>query len=443
MATQGKINDAWKQLFQDRPIAADLDRQSYHLIQAQDLKVYMEPRLLAKVDDSTKLPEVLSDHDCAPLSISSNSYILLRPLKTVFHKLEPLPTTPSFYPPGLLEAKLQTIPWNADFTSEPLALDAAFLTGMLGHFLQDSELYLTIRGKRTLQQELPLRFDNIQLPFNAKSVQMEIDAGYESTTDIYLVEAKIGLPDDFNIRQLFFPYHYWNFYLQQIHSVKPVHAIFFSYSSHSFFFFHYQFTNASVLNSLNLVKTGWYILGKQELTWKIINDILAACPQCPSIQNIPFPQADDFVRVLDIVERIASNEENINEVEKEEEEIAGWYDFTPRQGDYYPNAACWLGWLEREAGKWALTTEGRRLADAGLFTKQYLTIQAMAQRPVLRNALEWLGKFHTLPEREQIEEWMSTAVNTGKIKFISGSTVHRRAQTIDKWLQYIKSLIVE
>ncbi|HOC20054.1 MAG TPA: hypothetical protein PKL16_00950 [Anaerolineae bacterium] len=77
MAIQGKINDAWKQLFQDRPIAADLDRQSYHLIQAQDLKVYMEPRLLAKVDDSTKLPKVLSDHDCAPLSISSNSYILL------------------------------------------------------------------------------------------------------------------------------------------------------------------------------------------------------------------------------------------------------------------------------------------------------------------------------------------------------------------------------
>lgn len=40
-------------------------------------------------------------------------------------------------------------------------------------------------------------------------VQVEVDLGCEGRRDIVLIEAKVGQPQDFIIRQLFYPYRKW------------------------------------------------------------------------------------------------------------------------------------------------------------------------------------------------------------------------------------------
>ena len=93
--------------------------------------------------------------------------------------------------------------------SESNALNVASLSGMFKDAFNE-DLYETIQGKmRTNSFEFNIYANDIENSIKVNGAGIEIDGGYESRTKVVLVEAKNSMPDDFVIRQLYYPYRHW------------------------------------------------------------------------------------------------------------------------------------------------------------------------------------------------------------------------------------------
>ena len=90
--------------------------------------------------------------------------------------------------------------------SEMQHLDFAHASGMLEHFVGEGRLYLTIRGRK-YTPEFSFNVGNSQI--TQKSVQTEVDAGYEGEEVVVLVEGKNTKVKNTIIRQLYYPYRKW------------------------------------------------------------------------------------------------------------------------------------------------------------------------------------------------------------------------------------------
>lgn len=443
MAWENKNQDAWVELFKSRPIQQDLDENGYHLIGADDIAEQREPRLMTKFDNSDSLPKVLKDADCSPISISRTGYALIRPHKMLFKILEEVKSEPIAVPINDWQEKIVTIPWGQILKSEAQAIDQAYILPILKTFFEERELWGTIRGRSTLKEEVPIRFQLLEaetktFPFTANGVQVEFDGGYESKNSIYLIEAKIEIPTDINLRQFYFPYWHWVKNLELRSKSKPIRLIFLAYSAHSYYLYEFKFADPQIINSLETVKTGRYVVGELEFSWAQLSRELALVNKSKKILNIPFPQADEFERIINVVELIKISEEATPQ------ELAENYQFTLRQSDYYANAAMWLGWLEETDLGWALTAKGRELlASKSLSEMARKICSVFSERPVVGSGLREMLKQKFVPEKQFLMLEINKALSQNEIKPISGETIPRRAQTIRSWLTYMLNLIKE
>lgn len=138
--------------------------------------------------------------------------------------------------------------------SEMQYVDFAYANSLIRTFMSDPSLVLTIRGRKyTPEFEFKVGNNNLSV----KSVQTEVDAGYEGENSIVLIEAKNGGTDNTIIRQLYYPYRQWN-----IETQKPVHTVFFEKRRISgeniFYLWLYQFDDMYDYNSVKLVKSKRY-----------------------------------------------------------------------------------------------------------------------------------------------------------------------------------------
>ena len=137
--------------------------------------------------------------------------------------------------------------------SEMQYLDYAFASGMIEHFCEVGKLYLTIRGRK-YTPEFNFKVGNSTI--NQKSVQTEVDAGYEGKDHIVLIEGKSLKMKDIIIRQLYYPFRKWS-----IDTKKKVLPVFFEKSDHlSYQFWMYEFKDEYDYNSIELVKSAIYII---------------------------------------------------------------------------------------------------------------------------------------------------------------------------------------
>ncbi|HYZ58461.1 MAG TPA: hypothetical protein VE544_02295, partial [Nitrososphaeraceae archaeon] len=86
------------------------------------------------------------------------------------------------------------------------------------------------------------------------SAQIEVDAVYENVDKIVTVEAKIGIPSSFSIRQLYYPFR--TFHLNK----KPVRNFFFCFepSQQLYLLWEYEFNPESNFESIQLVQSRQY-----------------------------------------------------------------------------------------------------------------------------------------------------------------------------------------
>ena len=133
--------------------------------------------------------------------------------------------------------------------SEMQHLDFVYASSLVRSFLEDESLVLTIRGRKYTPKFEFYAGRHKQL-ITAKSVQTEVDAGYEGRNQIVLIEAKNAATKNTIIRQLYYPFRQW-----QIHTKKKVNILFFEKRKDIYSLWEFGFADEDDYNSIGLLKS--------------------------------------------------------------------------------------------------------------------------------------------------------------------------------------------
>lgn len=426
MKNATKNQDAWSVLNNHLGFIDKINKFGFYEIKAEQIKslTAREPRLMAKFDHSVKRPTIFQDNNISILPITSNSYKLLR-----FNSFFPVDYCTKIQTLSSKEIFLKYESINIhEIQSEDRAIIVSDISNALSEFTQETELKLTNKGKFGLNMfSFNLNTDQGVQNIIVNGAQAELDAGFEGN-NFYLIEAKIGKMDDFNIRQLYFPYRYWSQRLKK----KKVVPILLNYNNNVFYFWKYRFTNPQLFNSISLERTSAYSFeSPEQINIKAIIGSIKESDYVPSDSiSVPFPQADDFEKVITAIELVNSGIAT-------KDEFACRFAFDKRQADYYFNAAKYLNLLDIEKNIVFLSPLGKIVADAGRNERHRLLILTILKRKVFYNTLQLLMKKGSLDTHSVVKLMKKNHVLIGSTE----KMFFRRAQTVIAWCKWIRSLI--
>ena len=196
-------NDAWKELIEKYNIIQEVETNGIFHIKASQIKEYKEPRLMAKWDSTSSLPDILRKNKLNILPDSSSSYvisdfILYQEIPELEEKVEKMThvDVPEY----------ESIDIN-NINSEANAINVLILTGILDDFLGTSKNVSTFNGKMgtgTFEFQVDT-FRNIKRNVVVNNARCEIDGGFENDESVVIMEAKNVVYEDFHIRQLYYP----------------------------------------------------------------------------------------------------------------------------------------------------------------------------------------------------------------------------------------------
>ena len=294
--SNSKNNIAWKKLFERYNIYEKVNSEGFFEINSSQINKFREARLMTKFDFRSQLPDIFATHNFSILPISRGSYIISN--FDTFHNFENTETeiTKVNFP-----NYLESIDFN-NITSESIALNCAYVSGIIEDFVEDTEVKPTISGRMSsLSFDFSINSKDSQLSITVNNSQIEIDGGYEGENYLSLIEAKNSISKDFLIRQMFYPYKLWRNKVS-----KEIKSIFLTYSNGIFHFREYIFDDPNHYNSLYLVREKRYAIHNGGINLEVIQKILHQV-NIKKEPQIPFPQADSFERVINLCELL--NEE--------------------------------------------------------------------------------------------------------------------------------------
>lgn len=252
-------NKAWNKIFSDYKIGNhDFNKGPFELTAAQIKKscqaftetVEKEPRILCKQDTRSDRPSVFVENGLFILPKKNGYYYIL---KGEGYVDVPDITTPIQEYTSKLDFELES---SMVGDSEMQYLDFAYANSLIRTFMNDPSLVLTIRGRKyTPQFSFKVGINTL----DTKSVQTEVDAGYEGKTSIVLIEAKNSSSSDVIIRQLYYPFRQWS-----ENTTKKVYPVFFEKrminNKNIFYIWQFEFTDIEDYNSIQFVKSGRYCI---------------------------------------------------------------------------------------------------------------------------------------------------------------------------------------
>lgn len=405
------VNAFWEEIFDKYKVLKIIENEGVFFISADQIKEFKEPRLMTKFDHSKSRPEIFRANNLSILPVDNGQYVIgsfelyKKLLKT---DLEPIKKSiPDF---------IESIdPEN--IYSESNALNVAMLSGMLDDLIGE-DLYETITGRmRSSAFDFNVNCGDKKRIINVEKPQIEVDGGYESTTKLVMIEAKNNEPDDFIIRQLYYPYRFWKMKI-----TKEIVPIFFTYKNGIYTFYVYRFEEENDYNSIKLVKKISYVLDYAQKLKISLKDI----PIIKENQDIPFPQADTFNRVKELIQLVQDNY-------KTSYQIAEFYGLTPRQGNYYLAAARYLDLIEGYK-EYTVSTFGESLANLDFKRKNLELARKILCHQPFYLVMEYYVKYGGFPTQEGIIDFMRDS----KVNINNNLTVlKRRASTIKGWIQWI------
>ena len=245
---------SWDAIFEMYDIAEhDFGAGPFHISAAQikiacqdfEKTAEKEVRILCKQDTRESRPLAFRQRGLFILPVRNGQYIIV--------KGEGYVDVPPINSP-LLEYR-SDFPFELETSlvgnSEMQHLDRAYAQSLIRHFTDDESLVLTIRGRKYTPQ-----FDFLVGEFllTARSVQTEVDGGYEGAGQVVLVEAKAGNATNTIIRQLYYPFRQW-----QQHTAKPISTLFFQRSDDDeYHIWHFGFDDPNDYNSIRLLNSARY-----------------------------------------------------------------------------------------------------------------------------------------------------------------------------------------
>jgi hypothetical protein len=352
--------------------------------------------------------------------VKNGEYVLVR--GNGFHVLEKLPEPPTVFRPTL-DFELTTL---AVGDSESQHLDYCYNVGLIERFAGVTGLRPTIRGRKRMQ---PVEFFAGRVgPVNVSAgVQIEVDLGCEGRDDIVLIEAKVGQPADFIIRQLFYPYRKWKLEIPQ----KRLRPWFFCSTPVAgqklYRFWEYTFADDSQYQSLQYQR-GEAFLVEPDKARMTVDELLRSHLAARRDKRLwDVPQADTFERVAELPLLV---EQGIDT----SAEVAAYYHFDQRQSSYYRQAAEFLDLVCLDDKRYRLTDLGREYVSRPADERRKLLAGLLANFAPIRAMLELSSKAGgDGVSKKQIEDLIARHSAIGK------STPGRRASTLLAWLRWVES----
>ena len=243
----------WNSIFERCEIDKhDFDATPFHITAGQMMTAFAnherivpkELRILCKQDARESRPQPFRERGLFILPVRNGHYAIV--------KGEGYVDVPSIQSP-LLEYH-SDFPFELETThvgdSEMQHLDRAYAQSLIRHFTGDDSLVMTIRGRKYTPE---FQFSVNGFTLIARSVQTEVDGGYEGAEQVVLVEAKSGNATNTIIRQLYYPFRQW-----QQHTTKPVSTLFFQRTGDEYHIWHFGFDDVNDYNSIRLLKSARY-----------------------------------------------------------------------------------------------------------------------------------------------------------------------------------------
>lgn len=246
-------NESWEKIFRDYHIYDHNFDHAPFPIKANQIKKtcqdftevgQKEVRILCKQDSRENRPQVFIERGLFLLPIRNGEYVIVKGEGYV--DIPEIDKTKEIYT-SKLDFHLDT---SFVGNSEMQHVDFAYACSLIRTFMEDDSLVLTIRGRKFTPK---FSFNVGTHVIQVESVQTEVDAGYESKTQIVLIEAKNSRTKNTIIRQLYYPFRQWQSYTK-----KNVVTLFFEKKGDIYSIWHFDFNNTEEYNSIELVKSAKY-----------------------------------------------------------------------------------------------------------------------------------------------------------------------------------------
>jgi hypothetical protein len=420
------IEAAWRNLFEKHDIVSRVSKDGSFRISASEINLVKEARLMAKFDQSSQLPAIFRENNLSILPVTRGEYII-GPFAT-HKKVEYTAVKPS--PVNIPD--LQTLD-STNLYSEASALLFAYNSGIIGDILGEPKVALTVNGRMS-SGSFAYEIDNRNTPnerarISVQNAQVEIDAGYESSRAFCVCEAKNIAAEELLIRQLYYPYRLWSGKIS-----KPVVPVFLVFSNDVFHVFIYKFEDMEFYNSIRLLEHRAYTFADEDIS---LQEVIALWKNTPPIAEpeVPFPQADSFERVLDLLSVLS-------EASLTRDEVTLQYEFDPRQTNYYISACEYLGLIEREENvsgerEYKLSPAARAIMRQRYKPKHLALMKKILENPVFHKVFGLTLESSAVPDKRTICKVMDEC----NLR-IGQTTIDRRASTVRAWIDWILALSV-
>jgi hypothetical protein len=419
------IDKAWKILFTKHDIVSKVSTNGFFKIKASEINTVKEARLMAKFDQSTQLPDMFQNNNLSILPISRGEYII-GPFQT--HKKIDYPKCK----PTLVDIpNLETIDYT-NLYSEASALLFAYNSGIIKDIVNSANIHYTVNGRMSSGCfDYYINSNNhtkSQQKIIVQNAQVEIDAGYEFENGFCIVEAKNIAVEEILIRQLYYPYRLWTDKIS-----KPVIPLLMIYSNDIFHFFQYDFLDINNYNSLKLISYKSYTFADEVITLNEIINLWKSI-KSPKEPKITFPQADSFIRIIDLLSILF--ERGLTR-----EDVTIKYEFDPRQTNYYISACEYLGLIERTDNiigerEYQLSSKAREIMNLHYKEKYMALIKKILECPVFYKTFEFIIKHNKIPNKDEI-----CAIMENSHLSINQTTIGRRSSTVRSWIDWILRII--
>lgn len=395
----------WEKIFNVKQFDTSKD---VHLITADEISDISgeEARIMARFDSASDLPRVFRQYGYFLLPVKNGTYAIVR--GEGFHTLERQHSVERY--DSRIAFHLTTAGRGY---SEMQYLDYSYNSGALEHVLNQGSLYQSIRGREYSKK---FWFYVNRTKVDVSSVQLEVDSGLEGEDSIVLVEAKMGMPEDFIIRQLFYPYKHFKI----ISPEKRIIPVFFTYeiTTKRFNFWLYEFTNPEQYNSISLQS-----MRSLEISAKRSLDLATIKPSGTRLSSHRVPQANDLNKVIELVFKV-------HEGLHTGSQIAGYFQFEQRQANYYQDAAEALGLVSKQRGRFELTDIGQHFVGLPAEKRNLFMMQLLNDFELVKNSIDVLKKTGTLTNAD-IKNVIARGSSLGS------KTIARRAASLRAWLKWI------
>jgi hypothetical protein len=426
---RSKNDVAWDALFVEHHILDHINTEGVYQISATTINELREARLMTKFDHRIQLPTVFKQHQLTIQPNSRGTYLIGR-----FASYFDLPSSADIAIEEIpFPAQLETIN-PQDLYSESAAILCAYNTGILDQLLQE-DVSLTVMGRMSTGR-FDYSIDEARggQPFavSVQDSQCEIDSGFEGTNVFAIVEAKNETVNDFLVRQLYYPYRLW-----EAQTRKEVIPVFLSYSNDVFSFYVFRFRNRANYNSIELVGQRRFQIGTSDIELQDIVTALERVRVLPEPASTPFPQADSFTRVVDLLTQLHAADG------MSQEEITTNHAFDRRQTQYYTNAGRYLGLIQRRQNQedgvtYSLTPKAVAIMARQPAARNLALVETILEHRVFNETVRLYLTQAGRPNINQVTEIMRTA-ELG-LDQEGNTTIPRRAQTVLSWVDWVMRL---